>query len=84
MLCKGQTENISDGGVFVTVPIASLPGFGAELDVSLSIPRSTPNTYMLENICCKGRVLRHAPLVETDRVGVVLEFSRPQPLMLEV
>ena len=84
VLAKTRAENVSDGGVFLTMPIDSLPRFGNELDLSLSVPRSTPNTYMLEEFKCKGKVVRQQPLVDTDRAGMGLKFDKPLPLMLEV
>ncbi len=84
VLAKTRAENISDGGVFLTMPIDSLPRFGNELNLSFSVPRSTPNTYMLEEFKCRGKVVRQQPLTDTDRAGMGLQFNKPLPLMLEV
>ena len=84
VLAKTRVENISDGGVFLTMPIDSLPRFGNELNLSFSVPRTTPNTYMLEEFKCRGKVVRQQPLTDTDRAGMGLQFSKPLPLMLEV
>jgi len=81
---KTHTENLSDGGAFVSLPIDALPKFGSELTVALSVPRTTPNTYMLEEFTCKARVVRQQPLRQHDRAGVALQFVRPQKLVLQV
>ncbi len=83
-LAKARAENVSDGGVFLSIPINSLPHFGIELDVSFSVPRTTPNTYMLEEFNCKARIVRHQPMVNCDQAGMGLQFVEAQELMLEV
>ena len=84
ILHKTKSENLSDGGVFLTIPINALPNFGAELNVCFSVPRSTPNTYMFEEVSCKAKVVRHQPLVDRDLAGMGLQFTSNQNLMLEV
>ena len=78
-----NAENISDGGAFLTVPVDALPPFDTELEVAFSLPRSTPNTYMLEDFVCKARVVRHQPMAESNRAGLALQFNKKQRLMLE-
>ncbi len=83
VLHRTKAHNLSDGGVFLAMPIDVLPHFGAELNLSFSVPRTTSNTYMLEQFNCKARIVRHQPLVDCDTAGMGLQFTKPQDLMLE-
>ena len=84
VISKTKSLNISDGGALVSVPVDAVPEFGSNLHVCFSVPRKTPNTYMLEDFLCSGRVVRHQPLEDNRLVGVALEFSQPLQLALEV
>ena len=77
-------ENISDGGAYLVVPTDALLSRGCEVDISFSVPRTTPNTYMLEDFACKAKVVRHQRLTEGDRRGMALQFDKPKQLVLEV
>jgi hypothetical protein len=82
-IAGARLANVSDGGVFVTTPIDSLPVFGCELEVSFRIPRSTANTYMLEAVRATGKVSRQQPMRDGDNVGVAIRFAEPLELMIE-
>ena len=77
-----QSENLSDGGAFITVSTDSLPSLGRELDVSLSIPRSTKNTFLLEEVKIQARVLRHQPMLDPSKAGLAMQFTQSLELML--
>jgi hypothetical protein len=47
-LASGKTVNISDGGLFMPVPPEAVASPGQHLDVKLSVPRSTPNTFLMQ------------------------------------
>jgi len=79
-----RTINISDGGVLITLPADALPDPGTEVKVTFSVPRTTPNTYMLEQFSCGARVVRLAPVPDGGHTGVGLQFDQPMDLMLEV
>jgi len=83
-LPDARVENVSDGGLFAVAPIEALPQFGSELDVKLRLPRSTPNSFMYEEVRCKATVTRHQPLVGGNQTaGIALRFTKPMDLMLE-
>jgi len=77
-------KNVSEGGLFFTTPIHSLPAFGSDLEVVFTIPRSTPNTRMIEEFIAKAKVTRHQPMVDGNHAGVALQFHQPVELMLDV
>ena len=82
---QGRTVNVSDGGVFVAVPLSwPLPACDEAVDVVFSLPRSTPNTYMLEEVRSTARVLRHQPLKNDRLAGLALQFAKPLDLAVEV
>ena len=81
---KTHAQNISDGGLFVTVPLTALPQFGGEFDVELSIPRTTPNTHMLEQVTFRVKVVRQQPMTDYQIAGMALKFAAPSDLMLTV
>jgi len=83
LLASGKTVNISDGGLLVpTRPEAALHP-GQLLDVKLSIPRSTPNTFLMQAFTAKAIVVRHDQ--SDDGAGrVAIRFERPIDLDIEV
>ena len=84
VLAETRTVNICDGGVFLSAPIEALPVCGTEVKLDLSVPRATPNTYMLEKLSCKARILRHQPLLDNRLAGMALQFVPPLQLAIEV
>jgi len=84
VLYHTHTANVSDGGAFLCIPAESLPRMAGEIQVALSLPRSTPNTYMLEDVHCVARIVRQTPMKNADQAGMALQFSKPQKLMLSV
>jgi len=83
-LASAKTLNVSDGGALVPIPPEEVPACGTEVSIRLSVPRSTPNTHMLEEFSCRGRILRHQPLASDRLAGVAMQFVKPQELSLEV
>jgi len=81
---RAKAVNISDGGMFLTVPLTSPPPKRDEVvEVVFSLPRSTPNTRMLEEVRSTGRILRHQPLKNDRLAGVALQFTHPLDLAVE-
>jgi hypothetical protein len=83
-VATGRTVNLSDGGALLSVPIRSVGEVGSKVNVTLSVPRTTPNTYMLEEVASAATVVRQQPLVDAAFAGVALRFDRPLDLALEV
>lgn len=79
-----KTINISDSGAFVPLPLNFLPQATEPLNVAISVPRSTANTYMLEDFACRATVTRHQPVTDKDQMGVALCFVAPLNLAIEV
>ena len=84
MLARGRTINISDGGALVSIPRDTAPEISANVNARFSVPRSTPNTYMLEQFASSACVVRRQALVDDSRAGVAVRFSKPLKLGLEV
>ncbi len=78
------TVNVSDGGVLVCVPIEAIPKCSSALKVSLSVPRKTPNTFMMEDFHSRAKVLREVPFRDDRLAGVAIKFEQPLQLALEV
>jgi hypothetical protein len=64
--------------------VSNLPEDGVpdEVRLHLSIPRSTPNTFMLEDFATAARILRSEPLADGDGAGIAIQFARPLTLNL--
>lgn len=84
VLAKTKTLNIADGGALLAVPSATAPAPGQALSVEFTVPRSTPNTYMLEQFSCRGEVVRHQQVADGALCGVAVKFAAPMGLFLEV
>jgi hypothetical protein len=84
VVTKGRSLDISDGGTFVSVPVEAIDKIQGRLNLTFSIPRSTENTYMLEDFASQANVLRRQPLVDENLAGVAMTFANPIHLALEV
>lgn len=80
----GRTVNVSDGGALITMPIEILPAVSRRVDITLSVPRSTPNTRMVEKIATAATVLRHEPMVDDRLAGMAVRFEREVDFAFEV
>ena len=81
---KSKTIDVSDGGAMLAIPVKVVPRLSERVKVVLALPRSTPNTYMVEEISLDALVIRHQPMEADDVVGVALQFQTPKDLGLEV
>ena len=81
---RSRTANISDGGALVYLPAGELPACGSEVDLAISVPRRTANTYMLEEFASRAKVLRHQPPGDDPAAAVAFQFAEPLALGLEV
>ncbi len=84
LIADGKTLNVSDGGVLLIVPAGEAPQHGRDVEVKFSLPRSTPNTYMLEEVVSSGRVVRRQPMNDDSATGVAVRFWEPIDLAVEV
>lgn len=84
LIIRSKAVNVSDGGLLVSVPLQTLPQLDDRTNVTFSVPRSTPTTYMLEDFACGATIVRQQPMVDDEFAGVALAFEVPQPLSLEV
>ena len=76
----GRSVNLSDGGLYVRMDQDASHRLG-DMTVEISLPRSTPNTYMIETIRCQARIVRRDKLAQTH---LAIQFHADQPLILEV
>ncbi|NQU76668.1 MAG: hypothetical protein HQ546_10185 [Planctomycetes bacterium] len=84
VLFKTRAVNVSDGGVYMTVPIAELAKAvpARKVGIRLSVPRSTTNSFMLEEFQSQAIIIRSEPLVKADDAGVAMQFIEPLELDL--
>ena len=85
-LLQGRSLNVSNGGLYLTtrdgeLPVGSLP---ERITVLLSVPRSTPNSFMFEEFRGDAAVVRHLPPDGQRGAGVALRFVQPLGLDLDV
>jgi c-di-GMP-binding flagellar brake protein YcgR len=82
-LASGKTVNISDGGLLMPLDPEAAPQPGQQIDVKLSVPRSTPNTFLMQGFTAKAIVVRHDQ--SDDGAGrVAVRFEPPLELDLDV
>ena len=80
-LLRARTLNVSDGGALVAAEaLADLPP-GAQAQMLLRIPRTTPNTHLFEKISAAVSVLRHQ---QRPSPALAVQFAQPLDLDLEV
>ena len=84
VLVQAHTANVSDGGAFCVTGLDGLPPVGAVAPVEFALPRTTPNTRMLEDVSCTARVVRHQMPVDGRLAGAGIQFAEPLDLMIEV
>ncbi len=81
---KGKSVNLSNGGILVSIPVEEAGKIRGTVNLTFSVPRSTENTYMLEDFACQADILRRQALVGENSTGVAVAFTRPLNLDLEV
>jgi hypothetical protein len=79
-----QTIDLSDGGALVAIPASEgAPVVGEILEVELQVPASRGGTKNTRRVRCRAKVLRRQALAQKQRVGLAMEFEKPQHLGLE-
>ena len=83
LVATGRTINISDGGLLLPVRPQDRPPAGEIVDVKLSVPRSTPNTFLMQPFCSQAVVVRQEETPD-GACHVAVRFDPPLDLDLEV
>jgi hypothetical protein len=82
---KSRTIDVSDGGTLLPAPEGFDPAVGQRVIVHISVPRRTPNTFLLEEFEAPASVVRADPAKGGGAKGqVALKFDSPLDLGLEV
>ncbi len=81
---KSKSINISDGGLLMPAPEGADPKVGSRVHIDFSIPRTTPNTMLMEDISSRAVVVRTEPAGGRRPVRVALRFEQPMDLGIEV
>lgn len=81
-LIRTQTVNISDGGAFLAMPAPvevsrAKTTAGQKVRAEVHLPRSTPNSYLLERVDSPARVIRN------EKAGLAIMFIEPLQLHLD-
>ncbi|MCE5276668.1 MAG: PilZ domain-containing protein [Planctomycetaceae bacterium] len=84
MLGSGRSVDLSDGGTYVAVAAEVAQSLDGAVNLAFSVPRSTQNTFMLEEFACHAKLIRCQDGGSDDRAGVALQFARPLNLGLRV
>ena len=85
----GRTLNVSDGGALVqltSLPDAAVshPSVGQRIELTLALPRSTADTFLLEHVQVEAEVIRvvsHGEGQPPTRFAI--RFGQPLPLQLD-
>jgi hypothetical protein len=81
---KSRTINVSDGGTLLPAPEGFDPAVGQRVTVHFSVPRQTPNTFLLEQFEAPASIVRAETPKRGARGQVALKFDSPLDLGLEV
>ena len=81
---RGRMMNICDGGAMFSVPVASLAALPTNVDLSISLPRRTANTRMVEQVLAGATIVRQEPMADETRAGVAVRFAIPLDLQLDL
>jgi c-di-GMP-binding flagellar brake protein YcgR len=84
VLARTKTINVSDGGALVPMYASAMPETGKKVHVRFSVPRSTPNSYMLEGFSSEATIVRHHTEGDEEVSCIGLEFDPPLNLAIEV
>ena len=82
LIGQSKSVNISNGGLLIPLPVESLPAVGSSVKLTLSVPRFTTNTFMLEAMHTRATVLRHQPMIDDHYAGTAMRFDEPADLGL--
>ncbi|MDD4888548.1 MAG: PilZ domain-containing protein [Phycisphaerae bacterium] len=85
----GRTLNVSDGGALIQLTnlpegAVSRPQPGQAIELTLALPRSTADTFLLEHVKVKGEVIRvlgHG--MGQPATTFAVRFGQPMPLQLD-
>lgn len=86
LLASARTGNISDAGALVLIGDndGAILSCEEDLPVQIRIPRRTPNTFMLEEVCARCRVVRIDNLDEDMPPCVAVAFHPQLSLDLDI
>ena len=71
--------DLSDGGVFMAVPVSLAPGVDSEVDLTFTVPRES---CMVDCFSVTATVVRQVVMPGGALSGVALEFKKPISLRL--
>lgn len=85
----GRTLNVSDGGALIQLTnlpegAVNRPQPGQAIELTLAVPRSTADTFLLEHVKVKGEVIRvigHG--IGQPATTFAVRFGQPMPLQLD-
>ena len=85
----GKTLNLSDGGALIQLTnlpdgTISRPRPGQSIELTLALPRSTADTFLLEHVKIQGEVIRvHGHGIGQPATTFAVRFGQPFPLQLD-
>jgi hypothetical protein len=85
----GRTLNLSDGGALIQLTSlpdenVSRPRIGQPIELTLALPRSTADTFLLEHVRIKGEVVRlYGHGQDQPATAFAVRFGQPMPLQLD-
>lgn len=71
--------NLSDGGVYLSVPANAVPAVGARVDLTFCVPRGAEG---LEVVATGGAIVRRDTAEDRPVQGVAVRFKQPIDLAL--
>ena len=84
VLLRTRTGNLSDGGAYFALDLDEALPVGTKTGVEIVLPRTTPNTRMLEHVVAEADVVWCRPDRAEGRATVGIRFAKPLDLMIEV
>lgn len=83
VLARTRTMDISDGGLLLPLPDGTALAVGSRVRADFSVPRSTANTYLLEDFSSDAAVVRQQAPAIAHPCHIALQFHSALNLGLE-
>jgi len=79
-VAKTETLNISQSGTLVALPAELLQGLGKNINITISLPKSSYKAETVDDFACTAEVIRRQLMTDAEFASVALRFSRPLEL----
>ena len=73
------SADVSDGGIYMSIPVSKAPGLASEVEITFSVPR---DAFGIDCFSVAASVVRRESQANRAMSGVAMKFKSPLPLQL--